>query len=172
MLLLASTLHFYMIEVQHYIIYILYVIQFFFLFLVLGFEHRPLNLLGRYTTTWTIHCSFCFSDRILNLYLGQPGFWLSYLCLPCSWDDRHTLPCSDFIVWDWVCLTFCLGWLELQSSWSSSLEQVGLQAWAPTSSHTIVFKRNHYGLNVVPLPTPTLQKKKHLCRSLIAEVLC
>jgi hypothetical protein len=31
-------------------------------------------------------------SRVSHLCLGQPGLWSSYLCIPCSWDNRCTPP--------------------------------------------------------------------------------
>jgi hypothetical protein len=54
-----------------------------------------LCLLGRYTLPLEPPLnplSFHFGDfwdRVSNLYPGHPGSQSSYLCFPCSWDDRH-----------------------------------------------------------------------------------
>jgi hypothetical protein len=38
------------------------------------------------------------------------------LCLPCSWDDRHTPSHPAFIAWDGVLWIFCQGWSILPIS--------------------------------------------------------
>jgi hypothetical protein len=45
-------------------------------------------------------CCGYFVNRVLHLCQEQPGLRSSYLCFPCSWDDRHVSLCPAFIDWD------------------------------------------------------------------------
>jgi hypothetical protein len=106
---------------------------FFFLFVVLGFELRPSDLLGRLSPTWAmssiLSCFSYFSNRVSQFCMGWRGPRSSYLCLFVP--GTTGLMCSKFnawlIGWDggWGEVSlFCPGWSRtsillicLLSSW-------------------------------------------------------
>jgi hypothetical protein len=100
----------------------------FFPLAVLGFEPRAL-MLARQVLYHLNHNSspFClcyFSNGILCLCPGWPGWQSSYLHFLHCWDDRCDPPCPSFIGWDGLLWTFCLSWpwtmilpIRLPHSW-------------------------------------------------------
>jgi hypothetical protein len=74
-------------------LYLLFIFSF---LAVLEFELRALHLVGRCSTTPTVLFALViFLKQDLTLHWGLPGLQSSYLCFPHSRDDRHTPPCPD-----------------------------------------------------------------------------
>jgi hypothetical protein len=72
-----------------------------------------------------------FLNRVLQLYLSQPGPRLSYLSFPCSWNDRHaSIILSYWLRWS---LTHFLPQLTSTTILPISAYRI-LQAWATVSS--------------------------------------
>jgi hypothetical protein len=61
----------------------------------------------RWATPLALFALLMFGDRVLWFCPEQPGPWSSYLCFPCSKDDRH-VPLHPAISWDGI-LAICLG---------------------------------------------------------------
>jgi hypothetical protein len=67
------------------------------------------------------------------------------------WDDRLAPPCLAFFCWDWVSLTFCLGWsltviLQISTSRIKTKKEYGHEPLAPyvplitfISVHILIF---------------------------------
>jgi hypothetical protein len=54
------------------------------------------QVLYHWSKTLALFAFSYFCNRVLHFLLGPDGPWSSYLCLPCSWDDRCSQPHSAY----------------------------------------------------------------------------
>jgi hypothetical protein len=74
-----------------------------FVLVVLGFELRALNLLGRCSTFWAIMPPHLFLLWCLKFFSGASlGLWPFHICfLPCNWDHSTEPPClTSLLRWN------------------------------------------------------------------------
>jgi hypothetical protein len=83
------------------------------------------------------HTPFClgyFGDRVSHVCPSWPGLPSSYSCFPCSWGDRCMSLGLDFIGWDEILQTLCLGWplnsiLQISTSCVAGITGMYHHAW-------------------------------------------
>jgi hypothetical protein len=76
-----------------------------------------------------------FLDRVSCLCQAILKHEISYLCLLCSWDNRHIPSCLTYALGWSLTNFFALGGFNLQYTWSPPFKQLRLQVWASGSSH-------------------------------------